>query len=245
MPLATIHLQPSMLYSKYAPPHLGPSVLRPCCFRARSGGWLLARLSVRDRPRPRPADERLSSGTGTPAGPPYPGPLNSLPAMRNRFISGLVRTAAGRLATHVTLTGFPLYDERGLAHPPDPVEVSRSGAPPVVFTPGSAMKQGQGFFAAAVDACSKSGRRGMLLTRFPEQVPPPLPDGIRHFKYVPFSQVFPRAAAVVHHGGIGTTAKALAAGAPQLIMHMAHDQPDNAAHVCAGRRQADLAESLP
>ena len=58
-----------------------------------------------------------------------------------------------------------------------------------------------------------------------------LPDGIRHFEYVPFSQVFPRAAAVVHHGGIGTTAQALAAAVPQLIMHMAHDQPDNAAHV--------------
>jgi UDP:flavonoid glycosyltransferase YjiC (YdhE family) len=36
---------------------------------------------------------------------------------------------------------------------------------------------------------------------------------------------------VVHHGGIGTTAQALAAAVPQLVMHMAHDQPDNAAHV--------------
>jgi UDP:flavonoid glycosyltransferase YjiC (YdhE family) len=75
------------------------------------------------------------------------------------------------------------------------------------------------------------GRRGLLLTRFPEQVPSPLPDGIRHFAYVPFSQAFPRSAAVVHHGGIGTTAQALAAAVPQLVMHMAHDQPDNAAHV--------------
>src|SRR5207253_413252 len=97
--------------------------------------------------------------------------------------------------------------------------------------PGSAMKQGKAFFAAAVEACVKLGRRGMLLTRFPEQVPSPLPDGIRHFEYVPFSQVFPRAAAVVHHGGIGTTAQALAAAVPQLVMHMAHDQPDNAARV--------------
>jgi UDP:flavonoid glycosyltransferase YjiC (YdhE family) len=40
--------------------------------------------------------------------------------------------------------------------------------------------------------------------------------------------VLPRAAAFVHHGGIGTTAQALAAGVPQLIMPLAHDQPDNA-----------------
>jgi UDP:flavonoid glycosyltransferase YjiC (YdhE family) len=43
--------------------------------------------------------------------------------------------------------------------------------------------------------------------------------------------VLPRAAAVVHHGGIGTVAQALAAGIPQLIMPMSHDQPDNAARV--------------
>ena len=36
---------------------------------------------------------------------------------------------------------------------------------------------------------------------------------------------------MVHHGGIGTTAQALAAGVPQLIMPLAHDQPDNAARV--------------
>src|SRR5205085_2067897 len=59
-------------------------------------------------------------------------------------------------------------------------------------------------------------------------VPASLPATVRHFAYVPFSQVFPRAAAVVHHGGIGTTAQALAAGIPQVIMPMGYDQPDNA-----------------
>lgn len=38
-------------------------------------------------------------------------------------------------------------------------------------------------------------------------------------------------AALVHHGGIGTTAQALAAGIPQLVMPLAHDQFDNAARV--------------
>ena len=49
-----------------------------------------------------------------------------------------------------------------------------------------------------------------------------------HFDYVPFSQVLPRAAALVHHGGIGTCAQGLAAGVPQMVMPLAHDQPDNA-----------------
>ncbi len=54
---------------------------------------------------------------------------------------------------------------------------------------------------------------------------------VRAFNYVPFSKVLPRAAALVHHGGIGTTAQALAAGVPQLVVPFAHDQPDNAARV--------------
>jgi UDP:flavonoid glycosyltransferase YjiC (YdhE family) len=61
-------------------------------------------------------------------------------------------------------------------------------------------------------ALSRSGQRGILLTQFPEQLPATLPNGVRHFNYVPFSRVLPCAAAFVHHGGIGTTAQALAAG---------------------------------
>jgi UDP:flavonoid glycosyltransferase YjiC (YdhE family) len=84
------------------------------------------------------------------------------------------------------------------------------------------------FFQAAVDACVRLGRRGLLLARFASQIPRDLPDGVRHFSYIPFSQVLPRSAAIVHHGGIGTTAQGLAAGIPHLVMPLAHDQPDNA-----------------
>jgi UDP:flavonoid glycosyltransferase YjiC (YdhE family) len=130
------------------------------------------------------------------------------------------------------LTGFPLFDERDSAELPDEVKAFLDGGdPPVVFTPGSAMRHGQPFFAAAVAACQQLGRRGVLLTRFREQLPADLPTDVRHFEYLPFSQVLPRAATLVHHGGIGTTAQALAAGVPQLVMPMSHDQPDNAARL--------------
>jgi UDP:flavonoid glycosyltransferase YjiC (YdhE family) len=130
------------------------------------------------------------------------------------------------------LTGFPLFDERGQREAPAGLEdFLRAGDPPLVFTPGSAMMHGRAFFGAAVEVCRRLGRRGLLLTSFDEHLPPSLPDAVRHFRYVPFSEVFPRAAAVVHHGGIGTTAQALAAGVPQLIMPMGYDQYDNAARV--------------
>jgi len=127
------------------------------------------------------------------------------------------------------LTGFPLWDESELGSGSDELnEFLAGGDPPIVFTPGSAMKFGEPFFAAAVVACQRLGRRAVLLTRHRESLPRDLPDGIRHFDFEPLSRLLPRAAAMVHHGGIGTTAQALAAGLPQVIMPMAFDQPDNA-----------------
>jgi rhamnosyltransferase subunit B len=51
---------------------------------------------------------------------------------------------------------------------------------------------------------------------------------VKHFTFVPFSLLLPRASALVHHGGIGTCAQGLASGLPQLVMPMAYDQLDNA-----------------
>jgi UDP:flavonoid glycosyltransferase YjiC (YdhE family) len=134
--------------------------------------------------------------------------------------------------SQLRLTGFPLYDERGVTEPSEEVcRFLKAGDRPIVFTPGSANVHGHEFFAAAVEACVRLGRRGILLTRFPEQLPAELPACVRHFDFVPFGWILPRAAAVVHHGGIGSTAQGLAAGIPQLIMPMGFDQFDNALQV--------------
>ena len=98
----------------------------------------------------------------------------------------------------------------------------------MVFAPGTANRQAARFFQAGADACRRLRRRGLLLSRFGEQIPDPLPPGLRHAEYAPFGSLLPRAAALVHHGGIGTAAQALRAGCPQLVMPMAFDQPDNA-----------------
>jgi len=152
---------------------------------------------------------------------------------------------AGRPAdwpAQLRLTGFPLYDESDRVELAAEVEdFLAAGAPPIVFTPGSAMRHGHAFFTQAVDACRRMGHRAVLISRFREQIPYDLPPEIRAFDFVPFSQIFPRAAAVVHHGGIGTSAQGLAAGVPQLIMPLAHDQHDNAARL----ERLGVARSLP
>ena len=82
------------------------------------------------------------------------------------------------------LTSFPLYDAGG--HESVPAELEAflaAGEPPVVVTPGSANRHAQEHFATAVAACVALKRRGVLLSKFPENVPPNLPPTIRHFPY--------------------------------------------------------------
>jgi UDP:flavonoid glycosyltransferase YjiC (YdhE family) len=58
-------------------------------------------------------------------------------------------------------------------------------------------------------------------------LPSQLPAGIQAFGYLPFSQVLPRAALLVYHGGIGTLAQTLKAGIGHLVVPNSHDQFDN------------------
>ena len=126
-------------------------------------------------------------------------------------------------------TRFPLYDEsEERVVCPELEAFLRAGEPPVLLTAGSANKLARAFFTAALGACWDARRRAVVVTPYREQLPATLAAGVRYFEYVPFSRVFPRCSVVVHHGGIGTCAQALAAGVPQLMMPMSHDQPDNA-----------------
>jgi rhamnosyltransferase subunit B len=54
-----------------------------------------------------------------------------------------------------------------------------------------------------------------------------VPDSVFVTEYAPFSELLPRAAATVHQGGVGTTAQALRAGRPMIVVPWSHDQPDN------------------
>jgi rhamnosyltransferase subunit B len=132
-------------------------------------------------------------------------------------------------------SGFPLFHEpcQGLAGELDPsLEAFLGAGPaPIGITPGSAMAHGAAFFAKAVDACTSLGQRALLVSPFRDQLPSMLPAGAMHVPYAPFSALLPRLGALVHHGGIGTGAQALAAGIPQLVVPFAHDQFDNAARL--------------
>ncbi|MDQ1816202.1 glycosyltransferase [Massilia sp. CCM 9210] len=129
---------------------------------------------------------------------------------------------------------FPLYDPHpGASMAPGLVEFMRAGSAPLIVTHGTGNLQAAAFFASALEAAQKLGRRIVFLTPHRAQVPAALPASAFWQDYCPLSALLPGAAALVHHGGIGTTAEAMRAGTPQLIVPMAYDQFDNAARVTA------------
>lgn len=127
-------------------------------------------------------------------------------------------------------TGFPFFEgAAGENVMPAQLEAFlQAGEAPIVFTLGSAAVMSPGaFFRHSAEAARALGRRAVLLVG--QNAPPAgLPDSILAVPYAPFGQLFPRAAAIVHQGGIGTTAQALRAGVPTIVVPYSHDQPDNA-----------------
>jgi rhamnosyltransferase subunit B len=129
-------------------------------------------------------------------------------------------------------TGFCFYDGQGdLGKMPDGLaEFLAADEPPVVFTLGSAAVMAPGeFFSESVKAAKILKKRAVLLYGIFNEPPQGLTEDIVGFDYAPYSGVFPKAACIVHQGGVGTTSQVLRAGVPMLVMPYGHDQPDNAA----------------
>lgn len=132
--------------------------------------------------------------------------------------------------------GFAFYD-RLLPGQDLPTGLSAfldAGEPPVVFTLGSAAVMDAGnFYMESLSAIRKSGRRAVFVVGVHDRnrLPEPLPAGVFVAGYAPYSALFPRAAVNVHQGGVGTTAQALRAGRPMIVVPFSHDQPDNAYRV--------------
>jgi rhamnosyltransferase subunit B len=130
--------------------------------------------------------------------------------------------------------GFALFDPAPDAPRSPALErFLAEGPPPIVFTPGTGNRQAAVFFAAAVAAVQRLGRRAIFLTPHEAQLPGALPPSILWQAYVPLRTLLPAAAGLVHHGGIGTTAEAVRSGIFQLVVPFAHDQFDNAARIQA------------
>lgn len=161
--------------------------------------------------------------------------------------------AAPDWPAQVAQAGFVLFDgDQAAGWPAGLAEFLAAGEPPVVFMPGTAMRQGKRFFEAALQACRALGRRGVLLGPRPPHLDVAGDPQFWWGDYAPFGLLLPRVAALVHHGGAGSTAQALRAAVPQVVVPHAYDQFDNAMRVehlgvgavCPLRRLPRLASVL-
>jgi UDP:flavonoid glycosyltransferase YjiC (YdhE family) len=138
---------------------------------------------------------------------------------------------------HTIVTGFPFYDRRDFFGETtiarEVLEFLDAGEPPIIFTLGSsAFWVARNFYRDSIEAANALGKRALLLIGHARNMPAEkLPPGVAAFEYAPYSEVLPRACAIVHQGGVGTTGQGLRSGKPVLILPHAHDQFDNAARV--------------
>lgn len=110
--------------------------------------------------------------------------------------------------------------------PPELCHFLAAGTPPVYIGFGSVgSRDAVAMTQAALDALAETGQRGILLRGWGGLAAGDLPETVLMVENVPHDWLFPQMAAVVHHGGAGTTGAGLRAGIPSLIIPHFADQP--------------------
>lgn len=234
LPWASTVLQPLLFLSAHEPavaaqapwltsrPLLGPlfSRIARAGFSRLSDGWFTPLRELR-------ADLGMPPATDNPF-------FNSFsPWLTLALFSRVFASPRPDWPAPTVVTGFPFMDPPGGALPPDLAEFLDRGEPPIVFTLGSSAVMTPGdFFNESIRAASKLGQRAVLLTGLgAETLRRTLPRDVFAIDYAPHAAIFPRASAIVHQGGVGTTAEGMRSGKPTLVMPFAHDQFDNAHRV--------------
>ncbi len=125
------------------------------------------------------------------------------------------------------LTGYWFLDRPADWQPsPALVNFLQSGDPPIYIGFGSMIDGNpQGLQTLIVEALQHTGRRGIVVSGWSQLSPQDWPENILHLPAVPHDWLFPQVAAVVHHGGAGTTAAGLRAGVPTVVVPFGGDQP--------------------
>jgi rhamnosyltransferase subunit B len=236
VPWASYVLAPLSFFSAYDAPVLPPypALARlqsavPVCGRAVAR---FARWITRHWPEPVLA---LREELGLPRGRNVIFDAKHAPALVLAMFSRVLGEPQPDWPPNTRVSGFVFYDgDAGKRELPPEVEAFlNAGPPPVVFTLGSAAVLDAGsFFEESARAAQRIGVRAVLLVGTdPRNLPRTVSPDLCVAQYAPYSQLFPRAALIVHQGGVGTTAQALQAGRPMLVMPYSHDQPDNARRV--------------
>jgi UDP:flavonoid glycosyltransferase YjiC (YdhE family) len=226
IPWRSAAFQPAMLYSAIDPPKLGAIPLARGAPRFNAFMLEQAKKGVESWAAPLRAHRRAAGLGEYPDHPAFRG--QHAPGGVLALFSPLFGAVPADAPAGTVQTGQVLQSGGGAL--PDCAAEFLSAGPAVVFTLGSASAHAaRRFFADAAEIAGRLGVRALLLVGREENLAG-LPErpGLLAATVAPYEAVFPHASLVVHQGGIGTIALALAAGVPMVCVPFAHDQPDNA-----------------
>ncbi|NJN19539.1 MAG: glycosyltransferase family 1 protein [Oscillochloris sp.] len=162
--------------------------------------------------------------------------LHGRPLLRLYAYSPMVLPTPDDWDSFSVATGYWFLEQPGDWQPAaELVGFLRAGPPPVYIGFGSmAAQDAQAKTRIVLDALRIAGQRGILASGWGGLSTASLPEGVYMLDAAPHDWLFPQMAAVVHHGGAGTTAAGLLAGRPTIICPFFADQP------FWGRRVAEL-----
>jgi sterol 3beta-glucosyltransferase len=183
------------------------------------GQWLTAGFVNRWR------RERLGLPSLSPFRWPY-GQLDGRPLPTFYGYSPAVAPKPHDWGEHVHVTGYWFLDRPpGWQPPADLARFIASGPPPVYAGFGSmSNRDPQGTTRIVLRALEASGQRGVIASGW-GGLRDAATDDVFALASVPHDWLFPHVAAVVHHGGAGTTGAGLRAGVPSVIVPHFGDQP--------------------
>jgi rhamnosyltransferase subunit B len=238
LPWVSSVLAPISFFSAYDPPVLAQM---PALYHLQRRSVALSRLlyriaSHRLEELMEPV-YRLRAELGLPRGAQPLLAGQHSPALVLALFSAVLAKPQPDWPPNTRVTGFAFYDRRDFFGETEMQqeleEFLDTGPRPIVFTLGSsAFWVAKDFYRDSIKAAQALGQRALLLIGHARNLPSEsLPEGVAAFEYAPFGQVLPRALAIVHQGGVGTTGQGLRSGRPILVVPHAHDQFDNAARV--------------
>ncbi len=127
---------------------------------------------------------------------------------------------------HQQVAGYLFDNDSDWTPPKELSDFLAAGDPPVYIGFGSmADSKPEATTRMLIEAVQRAGKRAVILSGWARLGTTDVPDTVHITKYASHAWLFPRMAAVVHHGGAGTTAAGLRAGVPMVIVPHNADQP--------------------
>ncbi len=224
IPIIQAYLYPITPTNEFSSP-LTPPLPLPMAFNGLSI-WATRQMIWQST---RSADVVTRQELGLPKGSFF-GPFQSLAEQGTPTLYGYSEQVIPRPANwdaSLHITGYWFLDPQDDWQPDAALtDFLAAGEPPVYIGFGSmGNRNPEEVTQMALEALAMSGQRGVLASGWGGMSQADVPDSVHMITAAPHSWLFPQMAAVVYHGGVGTTAAGLRAGVPSVIVPFFGDQP--------------------